>query len=70
MIKFFCDICKKEIIKENSLFGNFTYFTRKMDFLSRRPKENAVQVEMLLCEDCTKIMKEHIENLAKDYQKV
>lgn len=62
MIKFFCDVCKKEIKKEQNLFGNFTYLTRKMDFLNRRPKkEETVEINMLFCEECTKGMKGYIE---------
>lgn len=70
MIKFYCDICQKEIKKENNLFGNFTYLTKKIEFFKHNPEKKVVQVEMMLCEDCITILKRHIEDLIKDFKNV
>jgi len=61
MIKFYCDICKKEIVKENSLFGNFSYFVRKTIFLKHQKANEVDKVDMMICEGCTDGLKNYVE---------
>ena len=63
-IRYFCDLCKKELDQNDSLeSSSFKYYEKSLSFFKHQKQEGTKEITLLLCKTCTKKVKKTIDQI-------
>jgi uncharacterized protein with PIN domain len=65
MLKYYCDICKKEI-EDVQFMGELHIKERFISFIKHQKEDNIRVLGFIFCQDCSEKIKKHVMEQQKD----